>query len=84
MNKHEFINKLEEELKLEHSKCVIINSVLEDTFIIGKNNKEIMIRKFMEELNIEEEYANEIYDKVCIIIKNAIKNKLRHPFKGKD
>ena len=84
MNKKEFINKRRNELDLDLEKCIIINNILEDTFLIGKKNKEIMIDRFVNELNISIDDANNIYEKVMDIIKNAIKNKIKHPFKGKD
>ena len=84
MNKKEFINKLKNELDLDLEKCIIINNILEDTFLIGKKNKEIMIDRFVNELNISIDDANNIYEKVMDIIKNAIKNKIKHPFKSND
>ena len=84
MNKKKFINKLKNELDLDLEKCIIINNILEDTFLIGKKNKEIMIDRFVSELNISIDDANNIYEKVMDIIKNAIKNKIKHPFKSND
>ena len=39
MNKKEFIKKLEELTGLDSNECIIINSILEDNFIIGKITK---------------------------------------------
>ena len=84
MNKREFINKIHDELKLELDKCEIINSTFEDTFIFGKNNKEIICGNLIERLNIDIDEANNIYDKVMNIITTEIKNKIKHPFRNKE
>ena len=62
----------------------MINDVLEDTFILGREHKKNIINLLMERLNYTEEKANEIYDITSSIITNAIKNKIKHPFKTKD
>lgn len=43
MNKKEVIKKLGEVTNLSEEKCIIINDILEEHFIIGKNNKEKII-----------------------------------------
>ena len=40
MNKSEFIKQLSEKLGYDEGKCTIINDVLENHFIVGKNNTE--------------------------------------------
>lgn len=40
MNKKGFILKLKEKLNYDEEKCIKINEILEDTFLIGKKNKE--------------------------------------------
>lgn len=81
MNKTGFIKELSKKTGYDEEMCAKINEIVEDTFIIGKNNKEIMIEKFVENLNVNKEKANEIYDTVNSIIGNAIKEKLKNPFK---
>lgn len=61
-----------------------INSIIEDTFFIGKKNKEKMIADFKEKLNVDEEEANKIYETAIEIISKGIKDKLKHPFKSQD
>ena len=80
MNKTGFIEKLEKETGYSHGDCIKINSVLEDTFIIGKTNKEKIITKFTEVLEIDEKTAEDLYNKVMGIIGDQIKNKIKHPF----
>ena len=84
MNKTEFINKLEEELNYPREKCMAINSVIEDTFIIGKHKKEKMIEKFINELNMEQDEAEHLYEVASSIISNGIKDSIKNPFRSKD
>ena len=84
MNKRQFINKIHDELKLDLGKCEIINSTFEDTFIFGKESKNIICGNLIEKLNIDIEEANDIYEKVMNIINTAIKDKIKHPFRKVD
>ena len=46
MNKSEFIKELSKQTSYNEERCNTINNIVEDTFIIGKKNKEIIIEKF--------------------------------------
>ena len=81
MNKTKFIEKLKETLNIDDNKANIINNILENNNIIGKKAKDTIINDFMGQLKIDLEEANKIYEKVMDIIKDTIKNKLKHPFK---
>lgn len=84
MNKERVIKELESATGLSSDKCTIINSILEDHFIIGKNNKEKIINDIMSKLEMSNEEAENIYETAMSIIGNGIKEKLKHPFKSKD
>ena len=84
MNKNEFIKELSKQTGYDEEKCNLINSIIEDTFIIGKKNKEKMIEKFESGLNFDEVEANKLYEIVMNILGTEIKNKLKHPFKSQD
>ncbi len=84
MDKKEFIEKLSKQTNYDERKCNLINSIIEDTFIIGKKSKEKMIVEFKEKLKIEEQEANKVYEIVMQIIGTGIKDKLKHPFKNQD
>ena len=84
MNRTDFIKELSKQTGYDEKKCNLINSIIEDTFIIGKRNKEKMIERFKNELNFEESQAEKIYETVMNILGNEIKNKLKHPFKSQD
>lgn len=84
MNKSEFIKELSKQTGYDGERCNTINSIVEDTFIIGKSNKEKMIEKFEKQINLNENEANKLYETVMEIIGSEIKNKLKHPFKSQD
>lgn len=81
MNKQGFIEELVKQTGYDKEKCIIINDSLEDNFLFGKNNTVKTITALMNNLNIDEEEANRIYDITRSIISNAIKNKIKHPFR---
>lgn len=76
MNKKDFIEKLSKQTSYDERKCNLINSIIEDTFIIGKKNKEKMIAEFKEKLNVDDQEANRIYEIAMQIIGTGIKDKL--------
>ena len=84
MNKHKFIEKIKETLKLDDDQANIVNNILENNNIIGKKSKEKIINDLMGQLKIDNEKANDIYETTMNIITTAIKNKIKHPFKSQD
>ena len=84
MNKSEFIKELSKQTGYDEEKCIVINSIVEDTFKIGKKNKDKMIEKFEEQISLDENEANKLYETVISIIGSELKNKLKHPFKSQD
>jgi nucleoid DNA-binding protein len=84
MNKTGFIEKLKEVLNIDETKANIINNIFETNSIFGKKNKDKIIEDMMNKLKIDLNEANKIYEKVMDIIKDAIKNKIKHPFKSQN
>lgn len=84
MNKAEFIQKLSEVLSYSKEKCTTINDILENNFFISKKNKDKIVSEFIQELNVDEREANNIYNTATKIINDEIKNKLKHPFRSKN
>ena len=80
MNKKEVIKKLGEVTNLSEEKCIIINDILEEHFIIGKNNKKKIISDISEKLKTTREESENIYESAMSIIGSGIKDKLKHPF----
>lgn len=80
MNKKLFIENLSKKLDYDIDKCSIINDILENNFIIGKNNKDKIINQLKSRLNINDKVANNIYEVVMEIIGSKIKDKIKFPF----
>lgn len=81
MNKGKFLEELKVKTGLDESKCIIISDIIDEVFIIGKNNKEKMLDMFMDKLSIDREEADNIYNTSMGIIINGVKDKIIHPFK---
>lgn len=84
MNKKGFIKELSKQLNIKEEEAKKINNIIENNFIIGKKNKDKIINELKEKLNIDEKEANQIYTKAADIIKDALKDKLKNPFKSLD
>jgi len=84
MNKYGFIKELSNQTGYEEENCKLINSIIEDSLIIGKKNKEKMIEKFEMKLNFDKIQSNNLYETVMNILGKEIKNKLKHPFKSEN
>ena len=84
MNKNEFIKELSKQSGYDEEKCTLINDIIENHFILGKNNKEKIIQDLQTKANLNEDDAENVYDIAMKIIVGGIKNKLKHPFKSQD
>lgn len=84
MNKELFIDALSERTTYSKEKCLKINNILEDNFLIGKKNKIKIVESFMEELSISEEDADKLYETCMDLLKDGLKEKIKHPFKDLD
>ena len=81
MNNTDFVKKLSKELGFDLDRTNIVNDILGDNFIIGKKNKDKIIKELCDKLKIKEKDANKIYDKAMGIIGKEIKNKIKDKFK---
>ena len=81
-NKHALLVDLKERLNCSEEDCIIINNIVEETSLFGKKNKAKMISGFMEQLDVTEERADEIYNTFMHIFKSRITYRFRHPFKS--
>ena len=84
INKDEFINTIQNKTKLSKEKCLIINGVLENNFLLGNKNKQNIINELIDKLSVNEEKAEEIYNISMNIISLSLKEKLKHPFKSQE
>lgn len=84
MNKEKFIKKLENVTGLDNEKCVIINNILENNFIVGKKNKEKIVSDIVKQLGLTPEEAEKIYELAMSILGTGLKDKLKHSFRSQD
>ena len=84
MNKREFIEELSKRLDMNKDTCRKISDTLEENFFIGKKNMEKTINNLMTELNVDREKAEEIFNICMDTMKDAIKDKIKHPFRSQD
>lgn len=80
MNKEKFVKELEKVTGLDNGKCVMINSILESNFLIGKKNKEKIVSDMVEQLGFTTLDAEKVYESAMSIIGTGIRDKLKHPF----
>lgn len=80
MNKEKMIEEISKKVGVSNEVATKINDILENNFIVGKTNKEKIISSFCKELNIPEDKADEMYNKVMKIIGKNIYNKIKKPF----
>lgn len=84
MNKTGFIKELSKQTGYDEEKCILINSIIENHFIIGRKNKEKIIKELQIKAKLNEDDSENIYDISMKIITSEIKNKIKHPFKSQD
>lgn len=68
-------------LSYSQEMAIIITEIIENHFFITPKGKEKIIDEFILNLKIDDQEAERIYEFVSQIIKNELKNKLKHPFK---
>lgn len=73
------MNNIKEKLKQltnrSDEEVAIIDEILNNHFIIGKNNKKMIIEDFKEKLNLTDEEADNLYNQCSEIIVKGIFNK---------
>lgn len=84
MNKNGFIEKLSKQTGYDEEKCILINNIIENHFILGRKNKDKIIKDLQVKASLSEDDSENVYDISIKIITGEIKNKLKHPFKSQD
>lgn len=62
MNKKGFIKELSKQTGYDEEKCSLINSIIENHFIFGKNGKNKIIQDLQNKVNLSEDDAENTYD----------------------
>lgn len=84
MNKKGFIDALSKQTGYDMEKCSAMNEIIENTFLLGKKNKDKIIAEFQEKLQLDDTKAHQLYETAMEIISSEMKNKLKHPFRSQD
>lgn len=82
MNKTDVINEIKKRLNVDDTIAAKINEVAESNFLVGKVNKEKMLKMLCEKINVSEEEADKIYNTIMDIIGSGLKDKILNPFKN--
>lgn len=83
MNKREFIDTLTKKLNCSVDEANKINEIFEHNFFISKQSKNKIVSEIKESLNKTDEEADYIYQEAITILKDELKNSLKHPFRSK-
>lgn len=75
MNKQDYIKLLVEKTNRSEDECILLNKIIENHFIVGKTNKEKIINDIIQNLNLEYNEADELYN-TCI--ENILKGIFKH------
>lgn len=82
MNKDGFIKELAKQTGYDEERCTLINNIIENYFILGRKNKEKIIKDLQSKATLSEDDAENVYDISIKIITEEVKNKLKYPFKS--
>lgn len=82
MNKRELIERLATTANLSINDSEASVNIIENNNIFSSKNKESIINKLIDKLDIDEIKAQGIYDNFKDLIKKGIKNRIKHPFKS--
>lgn len=84
MNKTGFIKELSEQTGYNEERCILINDIIENHFILGRKNKDKIVEDLQTKINLSEDDAQSIYNISMRIIAGEIKDKLKQPFESQD
>lgn len=84
MNKTMFIEEISKRCDISTYDATLVNSILEDNFFLSKSSKDNIVNSIIDALNIDIDKATSIYDTCVSIAKEAVKNKIKHPFRNLD
>ena len=82
MNKTMFIKEISKRCNLSIEDATLVNSVLEDNFFLSKSKRCVIINGIMNTLKCDIDEATTIYEECVTIASEAVKNKLKHPFRS--
>ena len=84
MKEEQILAAIKEKTGLSEEQVDKVNQVIEEHFIIGKNNREKIIAGIKEKLGFDDAKADEIYNAVMGILGNGIMDKVKEFFKKEE
>lgn len=81
MNKNDFISELVKQTGLTQEQGAAANDVLENTFLAGNKNKDLIVSQLVEKMGIDESQADMIYNVAVGILANGVMDKVKGLFK---
>lgn len=84
MNEEQVLEAIKDRTGLSDDQVDMVNQVIEEHFIIGKNNREKIIAGIKEKLGFDDAKADEIYNAVMGILGNGIMDKVKEFFKKEE
>lgn len=84
MNEEQVLAAIKEKTGLTDEQVDKVNEIIENTLVIGKNNKDKIIAGIKEKLGFDDEKAEGIYDAAMGVFAGGIANKVREMFGGED
>lgn len=84
MNKKELSEALSKKIDLNKKECLIVFEIMEKYPLIGEKARLMTIDNLISKLDIDKDKAITVYDAARELIKQGIKDSLRHPFRSKD
>ncbi len=77
MDEEQVLAAIKEKTGLSDEQVDKVNEVIDEHFILGKDNKDKIVAGIKEKLGIDDARADEIYDAVMGIIGGGIVNKVK-------
>ncbi len=77
MDEEQVLAAIKEKTGLSDEQVDKVNEVIDEYFILGKDNKDKIVAGIKEKLGIDDARADEIYDAVMGIIGGGIVNKVK-------
>ena len=84
MNAEDFKKELMAKTGITEEQCTIVNNVLENTVMAGKESKELIIGQISEKLNVSEKQAEVIYGVAMGLLAKGAVHKVKGHFKKKN
>ena len=77
----DFINGLSHKSDIKLEQAEQVNGILEETFLVGKENKDKIVAEIVNKLCVDEEKAGSLCNDSMDVLKDSLVEKIKKPFK---